>query len=56
VKLETGNVSKVAPIDKLSVVFVETYEHIIRNEQAYQNISNYIIRNPEKWQDDKCCF
>ena len=29
------------------------YEHIIRNEQSYQNISNYIIHNPEKWQDDK---
>jgi REP element-mobilizing transposase RayT len=29
------------------------YEHIIRNEQSYQNISCYIIRNPEKWQDDK---
>jgi REP element-mobilizing transposase RayT len=29
------------------------YEHIIRNEQSYQNISDYIIRNPEKWQDDK---
>ena len=30
------------------------YEHIIRNEQAYLNISDYIIHNPEKWQDDKC--
>jgi REP element-mobilizing transposase RayT len=29
------------------------YEHIIRNEQSYQNISNYIINNPAKWQDDK---
>ena len=29
------------------------YEHIIRNEQAYQNISNYIINNPSKWHDDK---
>jgi REP element-mobilizing transposase RayT len=29
------------------------YEHIIRNESAYQNIYNYIIHNPEKWQDDK---
>jgi REP element-mobilizing transposase RayT len=29
------------------------YEHIIRNEQSYQNISGYIIHNPEKWQDDK---
>ena len=29
------------------------YEYIIRNEQAYQNISDYIIHNSEKWQDDK---
>jgi REP element-mobilizing transposase RayT len=29
------------------------YEHIIRNEQSHQNISNYIIHNPEKWQEDK---
>ena len=29
------------------------YEHIIRNEQAYQNISNYIINNPIKWAEDK---
>jgi REP element-mobilizing transposase RayT len=29
------------------------YEHIIRNEQSHQNISNYIVHNPEKWQDDK---
>jgi REP element-mobilizing transposase RayT len=29
------------------------YEHIIRNEQSYKNISNYIINNPAKWQDDK---
>jgi REP element-mobilizing transposase RayT len=29
------------------------HEHIIRNEQSYQTISNYIINNPEKWNDDK---
>ena len=29
------------------------YEHIIRNEQSYNNISNYIINNPAKWQEDK---
>lgn len=29
------------------------YEHIIRNEQSYQNISNYIINNPAKWAEDK---
>lgn len=29
------------------------YEHIIRNEQSYQNISNYIINNPANWKGDK---
>ena len=29
------------------------YEHIIRNEQAYQTISEYIINNPAKWKGDK---
>jgi REP element-mobilizing transposase RayT len=29
------------------------YEHIIRNEQSYQNISDYIIQNPENWTEDK---
>ena len=29
------------------------HEHIIRNEQSYQNISDYIINNPAKWNDDK---
>jgi REP element-mobilizing transposase RayT len=32
------------------------YEHIIRNEQSYRNISDYIILNPERWQDDKFYF
>ena len=29
------------------------YEHIIRNERSYQNISNYIINNPANWDKDK---
>ncbi|KAB2858962.1 MAG: hypothetical protein F9K09_04120 [Flavobacteriales bacterium] len=29
------------------------YEHIIRNEQSYQTITEYIINNPAKWADDK---
>ena len=29
------------------------HEHIIRNESSYQTISNYIINNPVKWNDDK---
>ena len=29
------------------------YDQIIRNERAYQNISQYIIDNPKKWNADK---
>jgi REP element-mobilizing transposase RayT len=29
------------------------HEHIIRNEQSYQTISEYIMNNPAKWNDDK---
>ncbi|MBE7646895.1 transposase [Tenacibaculum finnmarkense] len=28
------------------------YDHIIRNNKAYHNISNYIINNPSKWNED----
>jgi REP element-mobilizing transposase RayT len=29
------------------------HDHIIRNEQSYLNIANYIINNPAKWEEDK---
>ncbi len=29
------------------------WEHIIRNEHAYDRISNYIKRNPSKWAEDQ---
>ena len=29
------------------------YEHIIRDEQSYQRISDYIINNPNNWKGDK---
>jgi putative transposase len=29
------------------------YEHIIRNEESYQTISNYVQNNPINWQADK---
>ena len=29
------------------------WEHIIRNEQSYQRIADYITNNPKKWQNDK---
>ncbi|TFG43346.1 MAG: hypothetical protein E4H43_01840 [Bacteroidia bacterium] len=28
------------------------YEHIIRNEQSYEHIADYIINNPKNWKDD----
>jgi REP element-mobilizing transposase RayT len=28
------------------------WEHIIRNEQSYQRIANYIVNNPEHWEND----
>jgi REP element-mobilizing transposase RayT len=29
------------------------YDIIIRNERMYQNITNYILNNPQKWEEDK---
>jgi putative transposase len=29
------------------------WEHIIRNEQSYQRIAEYIINNPQNWDNDK---
>ncbi len=29
------------------------WEHIIRNEEAYSRISEYIKKNPSKWDEDK---
>jgi len=29
------------------------HEHIIRDIQAYETIRNYILTNPQKWEDDK---
>ena len=29
------------------------HDHIIRNEESFQKISNYIINNPALWHDDK---
>ncbi len=29
------------------------WEHIIRNGEAYERIANYIINNPQKWDNDK---
>ena len=29
------------------------HDHVIRNEQAFERISNYIINNPLKWNEDR---
>lgn len=29
------------------------HDHIIRNQESFQNITNYIVQNPEKWYEDK---
>ena len=29
------------------------WEHVIRDEQSYQNIAAYILNNPGKWEADK---
>ncbi|WP_139957988.1 transposase [Flavicella sediminum] len=28
------------------------YEHIIKNDKAFKNIENYILKNPLKWEED----
>ena len=32
------------------------YEHIIRDEKSYNNISEYIQQNPIKWEEDKIYY
>ncbi|PCH76577.1 MAG: hypothetical protein COB98_05855 [Flavobacteriaceae bacterium] len=46
------NILKKIDFDK-SIWQRNYYEHIIRDDNAYQNISNYIINNPKKWAEDK---
>ena len=29
------------------------YEHIIRNERSFQHIAEYIVNNPNRWNEDK---
>lgn len=48
--------SKLFPIRKTTGTTVwqhNYYEHIIRDQKAFQNISNYIYRNPQKWDKDR---
>ena len=29
------------------------HDHIIRNKEEYERISNYIINNPKNWKEDR---
>ena len=29
------------------------YDHIIKNDNSYDRITDYIINNPSKWEEDK---
>ncbi|HYK76877.1 MAG TPA: transposase [Daejeonella sp.] len=31
------------------------YDHIIRDAQSFENISHYIVNNPDNWEKDKFC-
>lgn len=55
--IRTGE-SQFAPTEKIKSLNFKIwqrnyYEHIIRDNRAYENISNYIINNPKKWKEDK---
>jgi REP element-mobilizing transposase RayT len=39
--------------DRLKVWHRNYYEHIIRNEDSYQKIRQYILDNPQNWQQDE---
>jgi REP element-mobilizing transposase RayT len=32
------------------------HDHIIRNQKSFENISRYIINNPENWKEDRFCI
>ncbi len=44
--------SQFAPTTDIKL-WQRNYYDIIRDERAYENISNYIINNPTKWTEDK---
>ncbi len=49
----TPNIRKNISLGEASIWQRNYYEHIIRTEKAYQNISNYINQNPKNWDSDK---
>ena len=42
------------PVPTMGKLWQTNYhEHIIRNQQSYQKISEYIVNNPAKWLENK---
>ena len=42
------------PGDYMGKLWQRNYhDHIIRDEQSYHRIANYIINNPQNWKNDK---
>jgi putative transposase len=46
------SINTIRNIKGISVWQRNYYEHIIRNENDYREIGNYIINNPTKWETD----
>ena len=49
--LTTRECKKARPIDKLFQT--SFYEHVIRGREDYDEIAEYIVNNPKKWELDK---
>ncbi|MBE5792717.1 MAG: transposase [Clostridiales bacterium] len=49
--LTTRECKKVKPIDKLFQT--SFYEHVVRGQEDYDEIAEYIVNNPKKWELDK---
>ena len=49
--LTTRQCKKVKPIDK--VFQTSFYEHVVRGREDYNEIAEYIVNNPKKWELDK---
>lgn len=47
-------VKKYATINRIDFVWQSRFhDHIIRNDEEYNRISNYIVENPNNWEQDK---
>ena len=48
-----GVTKRTKDVFQISIWQRNYYESIIRNDESYEKISNYIINNPKNWKDDK---